>query len=277
MIHKFNNFLTQFFNILLYPFSFLGDFWEILFLSFLSSLLVLFIYKKVSSPNKIKETKNKIKSSMLAIRLYKDFWRVILSSFLQSLLYTFKYFSLNIGPLLLILPVLFPVFTQMDVRFGKRPFQQGETFILKAKFTEGVESLDVQLKESSHFRALMNPVVIKKLAEIDWKLKVMKDGVSDIVVHVDDKDYKKHCVSGRYKWPVSERKFSHSSFSQILSHFIYPVEKVFTGGGKLKYIHTKYPGKLVSFLGTRIHWIIHYLIWMLVFVLALRKRFGVEF
>ena len=42
-------------------------------------------------------------------------------------------------------------------------------------------------------------------------------------------------------------------------------------------IKLKYPGKTVSFIGFKIHWLILYLILVLIIVMALRKRFGVEF
>ena len=96
MIQQLNTLISKLFTILLYPFGLLGEFWEILFLSILSSLVVLVAYKLVSSPRMITQTTNQIKSSILAIRLYKDFSSVIITSFLKSLYYTGKYFILNL-------------------------------------------------------------------------------------------------------------------------------------------------------------------------------------
>ena len=55
---------------------------------------MLVVYRAVSSPAKVRETKNQIKAHILAIRLYRDFWRTIVSSFFKSLYYTGKYLSL---------------------------------------------------------------------------------------------------------------------------------------------------------------------------------------
>ena len=124
------------------------------------SFIVLIVYKKISSPETIKITKEKIKANILAIRIYKDFWRVILSSFFKSMFYTAKYFSLNLVPLLVIIPILFPVFVQMDVRYGMRPFRVGEEMIIKAQVSQEPQGLDIKLLESGNIKPKMNPVFI---------------------------------------------------------------------------------------------------------------------
>ena len=61
----------------------------------------------------------------------------------------------------------------------------------------------------------------------------------------------------------------------ILSTEVPPL--LFPENTYLKHIYINYPGKNVSFAGLGIHWIIYYLVLVLILVLALRKRFGVEF
>jgi hypothetical protein len=273
MIQTINYAITKIFDVILYPFSFINDFWGILFLSIVSSVVVLVIYKYVSSPRLIRRAKNQIKSSILSIRLYKDFWRVIVSSFGKSLAYTLKYFVLNFGPILLIIPILLPVFAQMDVRYGMHPFEEGEMFVVKAKFNRSIEDLDVRLLANRHIEPVMNPVFIKALNEVNWKLKVVNGETTTLEIEVGDRVVKKILFTGDYRGAISNKKLSRSQ----LDHFIYPVEDLLPQDSPLEYIYIRHPGKLVSFLGTRIHWIIHYLVLVLIIVLALRKRFNVEF
>lgn len=267
---------------MLYPFSFINDFWGIFFLSLITSLVVLVVYKYLSSPSKIRKAKDKIKANILAIRLYKDFWKVIIGSFFKSLFYILKYFALNIGVIIIILPLLLPLFVQMDVRYGMRPFQPGEEFIIEATFSQDPNSLDIQLLESENFKPTMNPVFInafkdeektKPMREVNWKVKVTGEGNAKIRIKVNDNIFEKTLLIGKHHKALSNKKFMDSS----LEHFIYPVESLFPGKSDLNYIHIDYPGKIVSFLGLRIHWIIIYLVLVLIIVLALRKRFGVEF
>jgi hypothetical protein len=267
---------------MLYPFSFINDFWGILFLSLLTSLIALIVYKYLSSPTKIKRAKDKIKANILAIRLYKDLWKVIAGSFLKSLFYTMKYFALNIGVIIIILPVLLPLFVQMDVRYGMRPFQVGEEIIIKAAFSQDPNELNIQLLESENFKPKMNPVFInafkdeeksKPLREVNWKVEATGEGAAKIRIKVNGKVFEKTLLVGEHKKTLSAKKLAASS----IEHFIYPVEDLFPENSELKYIYINYPGKDISFLGMEIHWLIYYLLLVLILVLALRKRFGVEF
>jgi hypothetical protein len=282
MIQKLNYFITRVFDIILYPFGFINPFWGVLFLSILMAFVVLIIYKRISSPKTIKITKEKIKANILAIRIYKDFWRVILSSFFKSLYYTGKYFSLNLVPLLVIIPILFPVFVQMDVRYGLRPFRVGEEVVIKVQVAQDPHGLEAQFIESGNFKSKMNPVFIngfrdekkqQPIKEIDWKVEAVRAGISNILVKIDNRTYEKSLIIGNYSGALSERKYSESSWS----HFLYPVEGLFGETGVVEDIYIEYPGATISFAGLRMHWLIYNILLVVVIALAFHKRFGVEF
>lgn len=282
MIQKFNYALTKIFDVILYPFGLLGDFWALLFLSILLSLIVLVIFKYISSPSRIKDTKNKIKSSILAIRLYKDFWKVIAGSFVKSLFYTLKYFMLNIGPVLIIIPILFPIFVQMDIRYGMRPFKADDIFVFKAQLDSELTDVNIQLLDSDHFQPVMNPVFInayideersRPIREVNWKLKCLKPGRSEIRIRINEQVIFKKLEIGEKTVALSNRKLARSA----LDHFIYPAEELIINPGPVHTLSLRYPAKSISLLGLKIHWLILHLILVVVIVLALRKRFGVEF
>jgi len=283
MMQKINYFFTRVFDVLLYPFGFINEFWGILFLSALMSLVVLLIYKYISSPRLIKDTKNKIKGNILAIRIYKDFWKVIVISFFKSLFYTFKYFILNFGPVLLIVPILFPAFVQMDVRYGMRPYHVGEEIVIKTEFSQDPNELEVQLLDNGYFKPKMNPVFINSykqleerkdpIQEVNWKVEAAQEGIAKIEIKVNDKVFEKSLVIGAFRGALSNKKYKDSS----LGHFIYPAEGLLTEADTLEDIYIQYPGKSVSFAGIRTHWLIFNLVLVVIIVLAFRKKFGVEF
>jgi hypothetical protein len=282
MIQKINYIITRVFDIILYPFGFINPIWGVLFLSILMAFVVLVVYKKISSPKTIKITKEKIKANILAIRIYKDFWKVILSSFFKSLYYTGKYFSLNLVPLLVIVPILFPVFVQMDVRYGMRPFRVGEEIVIKVRVSLDPHGLEAQLIESGNFKSKMNPVFIngfrdekkqQPIKEIDWKVEAVRAGASSIQVKINNRAYEKSLVIGNYSGALSNRKYSESSWG----HFIYPVEGLFGETGVVEDIYIEYPGATISFAGLRIHWLIYNIVLVVIIALAFRKRFGIEF
>lgn len=282
MIQKINRFITGVCDIILYPFDLIGDFFGILFLSALTSLVVLLGYKYFSSPKRIRRAKDQIKASIFAIRIYKDFWKVIVSSFFKSLFYVFKYFALNLATIIIILPILIPIFVQLDVRYGMRPFQSGEEIVIKASFQENPFDLDIKLLESDHFKPTMNPVFINAykddenevpMREVNWKTAATGPGEAKIKIKVGETIFEKSLLIGNHKGALSNKKYRDSSWA----HVIYPVELRFKEQGDLEYIYIDYPGKSVSFLGIRTHWLVYYLILVLIMVLALRRRFNVEF
>ncbi len=273
MAQKLNHLLTRGCDLLLFPFAKLPPFWGILFLSVLTSLFVLVVYRWISSPRKVKETKNRIKASILAIRLYRDFWRAIIGSFFKSLYYTGKYFVLNLAPLLLVLPLLFLLFVQMDIRYGMRPFRPGESIAVKARFHAPVAGVAAAVKPGRLYRATMNPVYIDALREVNWKLKAEASGAAAIVLGIDGAAVEKSLVVGHGHPALSNKKLSLSS----LAHFVYPVERLLAPHSGLESVSIRYPARSISFLGLRTHWLVWYLILTFAFALALKGRFGVEF
>lgn len=273
MAQKLNYFLTRGCDLLLLPFAKLPPFWGIFFLSLLTSLFVLVVYRAVSSPQRVKDTKNQIKANILAIRLYRDFWRTIVSSFFKSLFYTGKYFALNLGPLLLVLPLMFLLFVQMDIRYGMRPFHPGESFTVKAQFAGEIGGADAAIGSGPQYKAAMNPVYIDSLREVDWKLRAGSVGRGALTVTVDGVSVAKDLVVGYGLSALSNKKMAASS----LEHFIYPVEKLLAPRAPLKSISIQYPARGISFLGFETHWLVWYLVLTMIIALALKNRFGVEF
>ncbi len=282
MIQTINKFFTGLFDVILYPFAFLPEFWGILFLSVLMSVVVLVIYSYISSPSGILNAKNKIKANILSIRIYRDFWKVILSSFFKSLFYTLKYFTLNFGPVLLIIPILFPAFAQMDVRYGMRGYEVGEDFVIKAAFNVSPGDLSVELLESDAYKPTMNPVFIdafkdddqeKPLREVNWKVKALKKGEVPVRFKVNGQVLEKMVYIGNYRGAISNKRMAASSWE----HFFYPVEGLLEGSEQVVSVYIDHPGKNSSVLGFEMHWIILNLILVVIIVLALHKRFGIEF
>ena len=276
---KFNLLVTKIFDYILYPFSFLNPFWAILFLSFVSSIVVLIIYAAVSSPTKIKDAKDKIKGHILAIRIYRDHWKVLLLSFVKSLFYTLKYFTLNFFPIIFILPILFFVFAQMEVRYGYRPFVKGEDTVVKVRFTDDfdLDSSEIKLQQTNSVKEKIPPVFVNALNEADYVLKIENDKPFTLSFDINGKIYKKKFAVLKKKGNKSEALGIKTFYVSNPEVFLYPAENKVIENSEVKYIYTKYPPYRINFLGTKLHWLWHYLLWTLVIVLALKNKFGVEF
>lgn len=273
MIHTLNRLATRACDLLLLPLAKLPAFWSVLFLSLLTSLFVLLVYRWISSPARVRQAKQRIKAHILAIRLYRDFWQTIVASFLRSLFYTGKYFLLNLGPLLAVLPLLFLLFVQMDIRFGMRPLRVGESVLLKARLSGGAGGRDATVLPGTGYRVAMNPVCIDALGEINWKIQATAPGRAAVAIRVDGVTVRKSLDVGPRLVALSNRKLAASS----PAHFLYPAEGLLEASGPIQSLAIRYPAQSVSFLGLRAHWLVWYLLLTFAFALALKKRFGVEF
>ena len=273
MAQKINYFLTRGCSLLLWPLQKLPPFWGILFLSLLTSLFVLAVYRAVSNPLKVKNTKNQIKAHILAIRLYRDSWKVIAVSFFKSLFYTGKYFVLNLLPLLLVLPLMFLLFVQMDIRYGMRPFRVDEDIVVKVGFSRDIGTLNVELQADPHFQIKMNPVFISALREVNWKLRAGQNGAAAVAIRVDGTTVRKNLLIGAGLPALSNKKMAASGWA----HFIYPVEKLLAPAAGLEFISLHYPPRSIGFLGMHTHWLVYYLVLTMIIALALKNKFGVEF
>jgi len=161
----------------------------------------------------------------------------------------------------------------MDIRYGMRPYKVGEDIVLKARFHTSLNGMEIQAMESPYFKARMNPVFITALDEVNWKFSAQKKGKTVLRVKVDGEVYEKEIAIGRYSGALCNKKLRGSQWG----HFLYPAEKALPSDGPVESLIIEYPGGDVSVLGIKMHWLVLNIILVLVIVLALKNRFGIEF
>ncbi|HGY92180.1 MAG TPA: hypothetical protein ENK43_13505, partial [Planctomycetes bacterium] len=109
------------FNVLMAPFEMLGVQFALIFVSGIVGIICLILFKFISWQDGIKRVKDRIKGSMIAIRLYQDDLVIVAKSVVSVFLRNFQYLGLNFGP---ILPLLIPfvlVLSQFVVRYAYDP------------------------------------------------------------------------------------------------------------------------------------------------------------
>ncbi len=263
-------FLVKFFTLLtdylLFPFRNLPPFWGVLWLSLITSVLVLLVYRWLSFPAQVRRAKDSIKAHILAIRIYRDHPGVIVKSFFAAMGNVLRYFALNLVPLLVLFPLLFFLFVQMEWRYGARPFRPGETALMKVRAQEDVDVLP------SDFYKKELKVRVRALEEVDFRIRPLKEGIGKVLIQCRGERLEKRLVCGELPTYVVEKRFSGTSWEMLL----YPWEKPMASSC-VRWISIDYPSRSVSFLGIRAHWLLWYLLLILVFVLPVHKKFGIEF
>ena len=174
MINTINAFLNTFFNILLFPFQNLNPFWSILFISLLTGIVMLLIFKKVSNQNKIHQVKNKLKAYLLELRLYNDDISLSLSAVVNLFTANLLYFVQVFKPLLFLFIPVSLILIQIGSRYGSRSLHINEKTIVSVTVKENIPLQKIALRGSEGIRIDTDPVRIPSQHKIFWRVSGIK-------------------------------------------------------------------------------------------------------
>ena len=139
-----NRATSSIFDVLLTPFELLGPEISLILVSGLFGILALLVFKQISWQAGIKQTKDKIKGHMIAIRLYQDDLAVVGASVVKVLLRNIQYLSLNFLPIVPLMPPFLLVAAQLVVRYAFDPVPV--TASVEEASAEDVNLLEIEFK-----------------------------------------------------------------------------------------------------------------------------------
>ena len=126
--------LNKTYGILFVPFQSGNPIRLLLWLSFLTAVLVLVVYKFLSSQEAIGKTKDRLKALILEIRLFQED-PVLMGRAVRALLATnLTYLRLNMKPFLIVFVPLLLMLVQMESRFGYRPLLPKESAVVRTSW-----------------------------------------------------------------------------------------------------------------------------------------------
>ena len=131
-----NAILNFLFEAVFYPFQSFPPIWGLFFISVLTGVLMLLVFKRISNQEGIRRIKNRIKAHLLEMRLYKDDIRLSFRVMGALLIDNFKYLTFALRPMLvLMIPVLL-ILIHTGTRYAQRPLQNGESAIVTTELFE---------------------------------------------------------------------------------------------------------------------------------------------
>jgi len=275
MVIIINSILAKIFDILFFPFQNINPWFGMIFISLITGLLMLYIFKLTSDQEGIKKTKNKIKAHLLELRLYKDDLRTSFKAQGNILLSNLKYMKYSIKPLVIMIVPIILILIHSNFWFGYDSLDKGEEALLKIHLSEEYEptQVDLKIKNNDTIKIETPPVRINELDEIDWRFSALKKGVHELKIQVgNDLISKSISVNQKPLSKISPLKKRKSLISQIL----YPVEKPIKKGSPVKSIEISYPSSGLNLLGMKIHWIISFFVLSIIFGFSFKGLFGVE-
>lgn len=270
-----NGALVRVFDVLFLPFARLHPWWGMVFISLLSGLFMLWVFKRFSNQRAIRRTKDRIKAHLLEFRLYKDSPSATGRAFGLILIQNLRYLSLTLKPLLVMIIPLVLILAQLNARFGCRPLRTGESVLLKVRTTTGVDLLrtEISLGSSPGFVVETPPLRIEEEREIDWRIRAASPGRHEIAVRLGGETVSKSLDIGKSGLnALSPRRPGAGFFDALLN----PAEKPLPRRSPAASVEIVYSDFRFSLFGPPLHWLLVFFVLTLAFGLGLKGLFKVE-
>jgi uncharacterized membrane protein (DUF106 family) len=265
----FNSVIGKIFDLIFFFFRGMNPWMGMIIISFLTALLMLFVFRFTSNQEGIRLVKNKIKAHLLELRLFKDSLSLSFKAQGNILRYNLKYISYSTKPLLVMIIPLILILIQLNIWFGYEALTPGQETILKVKLEEGHSPLDISLslEPSSGFDIQTLPLRIEEEMEISWRLQAGEKGVHDLALIINGQRLiKKLAVAQKPLSKISPLKVRRNFINELMN----PGESPFSRELPIKTIEVKYPAKDISLFGWSIPWLLGIPPWLVVyFVLSI--------
>jgi hypothetical protein len=267
----FNYAITGLFDALLWPFRTLPPIWGLAFVSVLTGIVMLFIFKLTSRQEKIKAAKDLIKGYLLQIRLYRDDLPLMFAAQKGILKANLTYLKYSVVPIIFIIVPVVLIMIQLNLRYGAAPMESGQVFIVKAVFDGRIPD-DVALSGGEGFTVEAPPVRIERLREVNWRVRANEQGNGTLTITADGGEVAKKVIVGA--GPV--RRISARRTSGLYEQLMFPGETPIESASGVKSVEVIYPPPGLYVLGIGFSWIIVFFALSVVGGFALKGLFKVE-
>jgi uncharacterized membrane protein (DUF106 family) len=253
----------------LYPFRGLPPIVGLTFVSLITAIAILLVFRATSDQKALRRVKNRITAGILEIRLLRDDLRAIFRAQWDILRHSLTYMRLSLVPMLwAIVPILL-LMIQLQFHYGYRPLEIGESVIVRASLTGAALADDVELSLSSGSAVdVETPLLLRaEQGEASWRIGARGEGSHELRLKAGDLELVKTVSVGRPAGSISPRRPS----TRLLDQLLYPVESTVPDGGSIASIDVAYETGTVSLLGWETHWMVVFFILTLAFAFALQK------
>lgn len=245
------------------------------FISFLTGLLMLFVFRATSNQEGIRRTKNKIKAHLLEMRLYKDSLSLTFKAMGNILFHNLKYIGHSVRPLLVMIGPILLILLQLNLWFGYQSIREGDPVLLKVKLKEEINPLEIPfvLESLSGMTVETPPLRIPEEREIDWRLRAKEKGVHLLTLHWNGRTVtQKIYVAQNRLTRISPIKVQKGFFREVLN----PGETPLPKDAPLERMEVAYPGQSMNLFGGHVHWLIAFFVLSIVFGFTFKGIFKVE-
>jgi hypothetical protein len=277
-----NGILTGLFDALFWPFLGLEPIWALIVISFVTGILMLWIFGKVSNQEAIRSVRDRIRGNLIGIRLFGDDLGILLRLQGRILRQTATYLGHSLVPVLVMLVPVVLILTQMNLRFSVRPLEPGEQAVVSVRLRDASPMRERIRLEVPDGIALETPGVRiddveEDLREVAWRIRAEEPGEFKLRVDVGGDTVEKELSVGG-GWGAVSALRTGRNFWEVL---LWPGERPIASSAKIESIKVTYASLPLNFLFWDVNamasgWLIFFFIASIVFGYAFRRVLGVE-
>ena len=265
--------LTPIFDVICWPFRTLAPIWALSIISCGSGVLLVWLFGRISDQERIRAVRDRIRGNLLGVRLFRRDVGIVLRLQLQIFGDTFRFLRLAAIPMLIMLPPMVLILTQLNLRFAVRPIETGESVVVTAHVRESAAlERHIALQPPVGVTVETPPVKIPATGEIAWRVRVAKPGVHSLLVQVGDETLVKEIVGGPGWGAVSQRRADRDTLDALL----YPGEPPVPAGHVIEAVEVGYPPLELSVAGMAVDWLVGFILLSMAVGFACRGLLNVE-
>jgi len=271
----FNSIFGKIFDIIFLPFRSMSPWVAMIIVSFMTGLLMLFIFRFTSNQKEIKKVKNKIKAHLLELRLYKDSLSISLKAQGNILRCNLKYISYSAKPMLVMIIPIILILIQLNFWFGYESLAPGQKAIFKVKLKDNYNPLEIDLnvESSSGLTIETLPLRMDEENEINWRISAKEKGIHNLnIILKGERITKTVAVAQKPLSKISPIKICRNFIDELL----YPVEAPIKSDMPIKSLEITYPTRSMNLFGWHIHWLIVYFALSIIFGFAFKGILKIE-
>jgi len=261
---------------LLRPFRGLPAAAGLAFISILTAIGVLLIYRAVSNQEGISAVRRSIVAAILEMRLFRDDLVVVFRAQGRVLRHSLRYFGYSLKPLAWMIVPLVLLFVQLQHVYGYRPLETGASAIVRVRLADdaafAASASTITLDAGPGVAVETPPLRIPSLREVDWRIAAREPGRSTITVRSGDAEMTKIVSIGQVDGRLSPVRPSRNVFDQLVR----PAEPALSPGSPIRSITIEYPVATVSVFGWQWNWVVAFLVFTIAAGFLLQRPLGVK-
>ncbi len=259
--------MNALFGLLRGPMTALPAWLSLTVVSAILGVVLLVLFKYTSNQAAIGRVRDRIKSRLLAMKLFKDNIPVVLKSQLQVFGSAAMLLVHSIPPILVMALPFCLVLGQLGVWYQARPLEINEPVgvVMQLPGPENAPLPAVSLVPTETVDILVGPVRVPSKQQVYWKIQAAQLGTHRLQFKVGDMQVQKELAVGSGFMPVSIKRPALNLGDLIL----YPAEKPFDKDSPVQSIEIGYPDRTEPITGSG-NWVIT------LFIISMLGAFAVK-